>query len=66
MENQSLLQMNSIISHTYIYIYIYAWFSRLGLKKHIFDQKNNAKHFFYDLPTIFFFRPLQETNNLFF
>ena len=34
---------------------------------HIFDQKNNAKKKdFTDLPTLFFFGPLQETNNFFF
>ena len=36
-------------------------------KTHIFDQKNIAKkNIFTDLPTLFFFGPLQETNNLFF
>ena len=35
-------------------------------KTHIFDQKNNAKKiFFTDLPTLFFFGLLQETNNFF-
>ena len=36
-------------------------------KTHIFDQKNYAKNiFFTDLPILFFFGPLQETNNFFF
>ena len=35
-------------------------------KIHIFDQKNNAKIFFTDLPTLFYPGPLQETNNFFF
>ena len=35
-------------------------------KTHIFDQENNAKFFFNVLPTLIYFRPLQETNNIFF
>ena len=35
-------------------------------KTHIFDQKNNAKFFFTDLPTLFLFKLLQETNNIYF
>ena len=33
-------------------------------KTHIFDQKKKKN--LTDLPTLFFFRPLQETNNIFF
>ena len=36
-------------------------------KTQIFDQKNNAKKkIFTDLPTLFFYGPLQETNIFFF
>ena len=34
-------------------------------KTHIFDQNNNKKYIFTDLPTLFFFGPLQEPNNFF-
>ena len=35
-------------------------------KTHIFDQKNNGKKHTFYRPTYFFFRPLQETENIFF
>ena len=36
-------------------------------KTHILDQKDYAKKIkINDLPTLFYFGPLQETNNLFF